>query len=113
MQAIASPKIIIHNQNGTDPKLALKDCCWFKKGVGVGVETDSKAIEVVVGCALVVEFVVGHEVENNEDEVVGACVVEGSPWTVITDEEEKDCIDTGICLLEILDCLLLLFNSHG
>ena len=98
MQVIARPKIIIHNQNGTDPKLVLKDCCWFEERVGV--ETDSNAIEVVVGCGLGVEFVVGHDVEINEDEVVGACVVVGGgTWIVIVDEAEKDCIDTGICLL--------------
>ena len=57
-----------------------------------------------------------------EDEVAGTCVVEGSPWTVITDEEEKDwACDDGICRLVfwllwyILEnfLLFLLFDSNG
>ena len=44
---------------------------------------------------------------EEENEVAGACVVvEGSPWTVITDEEEKDWA-CGICHFSFGCCFVI------
>ena len=120
IQESEATAITIHIQIGNDEELegAFLSIVGCVDEVEEGdCEEDDDEVEVDER----VDWRVGFE--EDEEEVAGACVVvEASPWTVITDEEDKDwACDDGICLLVfwlfwyiLLDCLLfLLFESNG
>ena len=119
MQESEATAITIHIQIGNDEEvegafLSIVGCVDEVEEGDFEDEDDEVEVDERV------DWGVGFE--EDEDEVAGACVVEGSPWTVITDEEEKDCAcDDGICRLVfwllwyiLSDCLLLflLFDSN-